>query len=169
MQKLRNDGDPKYRPYAPRLIESFVHEDSQRRRRRVNVLERRQQKSQQECQTCLNCSQPTHVTESLHDLPSPLPLGQSTGLTKSKMPPHGAGKCPPAVAVPRPPCYLSQSLARSALVLLFTTKRHRAADSEHPNDSRGFRAVATTCVKKSNVQSLDGFHSHKGETVASIR
>ncbi|GAA0510668.1 hypothetical protein Ade02nite_45970 [Paractinoplanes deccanensis] len=37
---LAEHGDPKYRPYAPRLLETFVHEDGQRRRRRVNVLER---------------------------------------------------------------------------------------------------------------------------------
>jgi serine/threonine protein kinase len=40
LRKLWADGDPKFRPYAPRLIESFVHEDDQRRRRFVNVLER---------------------------------------------------------------------------------------------------------------------------------
>jgi serine/threonine protein kinase len=40
LRKLWSDGDPKFRPYAPRLIETFVHEDDQRRRRRVNVLER---------------------------------------------------------------------------------------------------------------------------------
>jgi hypothetical protein len=37
---LRENGDPKYRWYAPRLIESYLHEDTERRRRRVNVLER---------------------------------------------------------------------------------------------------------------------------------
>ncbi|MCY1145356.1 molecular chaperone DnaJ [Actinoplanes sp. Pm04-4] len=37
---LRAKGDPKYRWYAPRLIESYLHEDTERRRRRVNVLER---------------------------------------------------------------------------------------------------------------------------------
>jgi serine/threonine protein kinase len=40
LQRLRADGDPKYRAYAPRLVESFVHEDVSHRRRRVNVLER---------------------------------------------------------------------------------------------------------------------------------
>lgn len=40
LRKLWADGDPRFRPYAPRLIETFVHEDDQRRRRRVNVLER---------------------------------------------------------------------------------------------------------------------------------
>jgi hypothetical protein len=39
LRKLWADGDPRFRPYAPRLIESFVHEDDQRRRRRINVLE----------------------------------------------------------------------------------------------------------------------------------
>jgi hypothetical protein len=38
--KLWRDGDPKYRPYAPRLLESFLHEDAARVRRRVNVIER---------------------------------------------------------------------------------------------------------------------------------
>ncbi|MCO8273173.1 molecular chaperone DnaJ [Actinoplanes sp. TRM 88003] len=37
---LREKGDPKYRPYAPKLIDSYVHEDVERKRRRVNVLER---------------------------------------------------------------------------------------------------------------------------------
>ncbi|WP_433791314.1 molecular chaperone DnaJ [Actinoplanes sp. CA-252034] len=41
LRKLWADGDPRFRPYAPRLIETFVHEDEQRRRRVVNVLERR--------------------------------------------------------------------------------------------------------------------------------
>lgn len=40
LRRLWSDGDPKFRPYAPRLIESFVYEDEMRRRRRVNVLER---------------------------------------------------------------------------------------------------------------------------------
>ncbi|MGX6605482.1 molecular chaperone DnaJ [Micromonosporaceae bacterium Da 78-11] len=40
LQRLWTDGDPKYRPYAPRLIESFVHEDADRKRRTVNVIER---------------------------------------------------------------------------------------------------------------------------------
>ncbi|HEY0532657.1 MAG TPA: hypothetical protein VGD29_13790 [Actinoplanes sp.] len=38
--KLWRDGDAKYRPYAPRLLESFLHEDAARVRRRVNVIER---------------------------------------------------------------------------------------------------------------------------------
>ena len=37
---LRDRGDPRYRAYAPRLIESYRHEDDRRRRRQVNVLER---------------------------------------------------------------------------------------------------------------------------------
>ncbi|GAA1597002.1 molecular chaperone DnaJ [Actinoplanes couchii] len=40
LRRLWSDGDPKFRPYAPRLVESFVYEDETRRRRRVNVLER---------------------------------------------------------------------------------------------------------------------------------
>jgi hypothetical protein len=40
LEKLWRDGDPKYRPYAPRLLETFVHEDATRVRRRVNVVER---------------------------------------------------------------------------------------------------------------------------------
>lgn len=39
LRRLWSDGDPKFRPYAPRLIESFVCEDPRRNRRRVNVLE----------------------------------------------------------------------------------------------------------------------------------
>ncbi|GIE92925.1 molecular chaperone DnaJ [Paractinoplanes rishiriensis] len=34
------DGDPTFRPYAPRLIDSFRHEDGSRVQRTVNVLER---------------------------------------------------------------------------------------------------------------------------------
>jgi len=40
LQRLRDKGDPKFRPYAPKLIESFVHEGGDRKRRRVTVLER---------------------------------------------------------------------------------------------------------------------------------
>ena len=40
LRRLHEHGDPKYRPYAPRLFESFTHEDAQRIRRTVNVLER---------------------------------------------------------------------------------------------------------------------------------
>jgi serine/threonine protein kinase len=40
LRKLWADGDPRFRPYAPRLIETFVHEDDRRCHRRVNVLER---------------------------------------------------------------------------------------------------------------------------------
>lgn len=40
LRRLREHGDPKYRPYAPRLLDSFVHEDAERKRRTVNVLER---------------------------------------------------------------------------------------------------------------------------------
>jgi serine/threonine protein kinase len=39
LRKLWADGDPRFRPYAPRLIESFMREDDQRRRRRINVVE----------------------------------------------------------------------------------------------------------------------------------
>ncbi|GGN61386.1 hypothetical protein GCM10010112_18510 [Actinoplanes lobatus] len=40
LQRLWRDGDPRFRPYAARLVESFVYEDERRCRRRVNVLER---------------------------------------------------------------------------------------------------------------------------------
>ncbi|MFC4064680.1 hypothetical protein [Actinoplanes subglobosus] len=40
LRKLWADGDPRFRPYAPRLVETYIHEDAQRRRRWVNVLER---------------------------------------------------------------------------------------------------------------------------------
>jgi hypothetical protein len=40
LKTLWRDGDPTYRPYAPRLLESFVHEDAARVRRRVNLVER---------------------------------------------------------------------------------------------------------------------------------
>nr|WP_296066512.1 hypothetical protein [uncultured Actinoplanes sp.] len=40
LRKLRADGDPRFRPYAPELLDSFTHEDAGRRRRVVNVLER---------------------------------------------------------------------------------------------------------------------------------
>lgn len=40
LRRLRADGDPKFRPYAPRLVDSFEHEDGNRVRRRVNVVER---------------------------------------------------------------------------------------------------------------------------------
>ncbi|MEU8813357.1 molecular chaperone DnaJ [Actinoplanes sp. NPDC048796] len=40
LTRLWTNGDPKFRPYAPRLLKTFLHEDGQRRRRRVNVLER---------------------------------------------------------------------------------------------------------------------------------
>ncbi|WP_250033365.1 molecular chaperone DnaJ [Paractinoplanes maris] len=40
LKALRDKGDPKYRAYAPRLIDSYLHEDGERKRRRVNVLER---------------------------------------------------------------------------------------------------------------------------------
>jgi hypothetical protein len=39
LRLLQNHGDPKFRPYAPKLVESFVHEDRGRVRRVVNVLE----------------------------------------------------------------------------------------------------------------------------------
>ena len=38
LRRLWSHGDPKFRPYAARLIESFVWEDAQRRRRRANVV-----------------------------------------------------------------------------------------------------------------------------------
>jgi hypothetical protein len=40
LKKLWRDGDPQYRPYAPRLLESFAHEDGKGVRRRAAVLER---------------------------------------------------------------------------------------------------------------------------------
>ncbi|WP_127504274.1 molecular chaperone DnaJ [Actinoplanes solisilvae] len=40
LRRLRDEGDPRYRPYAPKLIDSYLHEDPERRRRRVNVQER---------------------------------------------------------------------------------------------------------------------------------
>jgi serine/threonine protein kinase len=40
LRTLHDKGDPRYRPYAPRLRDSFVHEDADRKRRTVNVLER---------------------------------------------------------------------------------------------------------------------------------
>ncbi|XVU23488.1 molecular chaperone DnaJ [Actinoplanes sp. CA-054009] len=40
LKKLEINGDPKFRPYAPRLLKTYVHEDGQRRRRRINVLEK---------------------------------------------------------------------------------------------------------------------------------
>ena len=40
LRRLWRNGDPRFRPYAPRLVESFVHEDDHHRRRAVNVIER---------------------------------------------------------------------------------------------------------------------------------
>ncbi|WP_250007115.1 molecular chaperone DnaJ [Actinoplanes sp. M2I2] len=40
LRRLWDQGDPKYRPYAPMLVESYRHEDDERKRRRVNVLQR---------------------------------------------------------------------------------------------------------------------------------
>jgi hypothetical protein len=40
LARLEKDGDPRHRAYAPRLIESFTHEDPSRVRRTANVLER---------------------------------------------------------------------------------------------------------------------------------
>jgi serine/threonine protein kinase len=40
LRTLWTDGDPKHRAYAPKLIESFTHEDPNRVRRTANVLER---------------------------------------------------------------------------------------------------------------------------------
>ncbi|GAB2617275.1 hypothetical protein Aab01nite_30500 [Paractinoplanes abujensis] len=37
---LHAQGDPKYRFYAPRLRDSYLHEDHERKRRRVNTIER---------------------------------------------------------------------------------------------------------------------------------
>jgi hypothetical protein len=38
--KLRTNGDARFRAYAPRLIETFTHEDHDHRRRTVNVIRR---------------------------------------------------------------------------------------------------------------------------------
>jgi hypothetical protein len=40
LHRLWEKGDPKYRPYAPRLVESYLHESADRKRRRVNVIQR---------------------------------------------------------------------------------------------------------------------------------
>jgi hypothetical protein len=40
LSTLGRDGDPKFRAYAPRLLESFTHEDAARARRTVNVIAR---------------------------------------------------------------------------------------------------------------------------------
>ena len=40
LRRLATHGDPKFRAYAPRLIESYRHDDDRKRRRQVNVLER---------------------------------------------------------------------------------------------------------------------------------
>ncbi|MDY7090476.1 MAG: molecular chaperone DnaJ, partial [Actinomycetota bacterium] len=40
LTKLREQGDPKYRPYAPRLRDTYLHEDHERKRRRINTVER---------------------------------------------------------------------------------------------------------------------------------
>lgn len=40
LSRLEKDGDPRHRAYAPRLIESFTHEDQTRVRRTANVVER---------------------------------------------------------------------------------------------------------------------------------
>lgn len=37
---LHSRADPRFRAYAPRLLDTFVHEDQEKRHRRVNVLER---------------------------------------------------------------------------------------------------------------------------------
>jgi serine/threonine protein kinase len=39
LRRLWRDGDPRYRPYAPRLLESLEHQDGNGVRRRANVLE----------------------------------------------------------------------------------------------------------------------------------
>jgi hypothetical protein len=40
LSTLARDGDPKFRAYAPRLLESFTHEDAARARRTANVIAR---------------------------------------------------------------------------------------------------------------------------------
>ncbi|MEV6301476.1 serine/threonine protein kinase [Actinoplanes sp. NPDC051861] len=40
LRKLRQSGDLRFQAYAPRLIDTFLHEDGQRRRRHVNVIKR---------------------------------------------------------------------------------------------------------------------------------
>jgi hypothetical protein len=40
LSTLVRDGDPKFRAYAPRLLESFTHEDADRARRTANVIAR---------------------------------------------------------------------------------------------------------------------------------
>ncbi|MFI7547994.1 molecular chaperone DnaJ [Actinoplanes sp. NPDC049599] len=40
LSTLATEGDPKFRAYAPRLVESFTHEDAARARRTANVITR---------------------------------------------------------------------------------------------------------------------------------
>ncbi|MFC7527650.1 molecular chaperone DnaJ [Actinoplanes sp. GCM10030250] len=40
LHQLHHKGDPRFRAYAPRLVDSFVHEDNERIRRNVNVIKR---------------------------------------------------------------------------------------------------------------------------------
>ncbi|AGZ44726.1 lipopolysaccharide kinase InaA family protein [Actinoplanes friuliensis] len=40
LKKLASDGDPKFRAYAPRLIETFTHEDAAKARRTAVIMER---------------------------------------------------------------------------------------------------------------------------------
>jgi hypothetical protein len=40
LRTLAAEGDPKFRPYAPRLVESFTHEDADRARRTANIIAR---------------------------------------------------------------------------------------------------------------------------------
>ncbi|HEX5205579.1 MAG TPA: molecular chaperone DnaJ [Actinoplanes sp.] len=40
LERLWDRGDPKFRPYAPRLVRSYVHESADRKRLRVNVIEK---------------------------------------------------------------------------------------------------------------------------------
>ncbi|MBU2666446.1 molecular chaperone DnaJ [Actinoplanes bogorensis] len=40
LRTLREKGDPKYRPYVARLLDTYLHEDEARKRRRVNVIRR---------------------------------------------------------------------------------------------------------------------------------
>ncbi|GID95305.1 molecular chaperone DnaJ [Amorphoplanes digitatis] len=40
LDRLASDGDPRYRAYAPRPIESFTHEDGARARRTATIVER---------------------------------------------------------------------------------------------------------------------------------
>jgi hypothetical protein len=41
LTRLWRDGDPRFRPYAPRLLDTYTHEDQHGVRRTVNVVQRR--------------------------------------------------------------------------------------------------------------------------------